>query len=105
MTPRDYYVLLALTEAATEPRRIADEVLAITRGEYGALDADITKPLRMLADRGWAEAVHPVTTPGSTPEEPLYRITQAGRDAVVAETRRLAALLNAARRRFPEELG
>jgi hypothetical protein len=106
MSPGDFYVLLALSEAAAQRRRIADGVLALTGGEYGATDADVAESLRALADRGWAEPVHPPGRPeGGAPVEPLYRITQAGRDAVVAETRRLAGILAVARQRFPEELG
>jgi hypothetical protein len=105
MTPADFYVLLSVSRGAAASRAIADDVLALTGGEFGVDLAEVVSSLRRLLADGRievADSPHPDQVDEGASVQ--YGITQAGREALVSESGRLARTLAAARKRLPEEL-
>lgn len=96
LTEQSYLVLLALTEGPahgygiiSSVRRLSEDRVELRAGTlYGALDR--------LSDQGLVEASGEEVVNGRNRR--YYRITGRGREAVVAETERMAGLAEVARR-------
>ncbi|MEZ4415893.1 MAG: PadR family transcriptional regulator [Gemmatimonadota bacterium] len=100
MKPQWFQILLALSRGPLHGVAIMEEVLEQTDGAMKLWPATLYGSLRDLEETGWIRE-----TP-SDPDEPqpggkrnVHTLTPRGRDALVAELKRLQGTLELARRR------
>jgi DNA-binding PadR family transcriptional regulator len=104
MKPHWYYILLSLSERDRHGSGIMRDVLELTAGRIRLWPATLYGSLEELRERGWIEELSDPDRPeGASDRKRFYRITGAGRRQAREETRRLEAVLAAARSRLPEE--
>lgn len=101
MAPHSFYILVSLADENRHGSGIMREVLEITDGEVRLWPVKLYSTLDELARSGWIEELsaageHPE---GKSRKRRYYRITEAGREALAAETRRLNGLVSVARAR------
>ena len=99
MKPREYYVLLSLVDEPRHGLAIARLVQQLSDEGVRLWPATLYGTLDDLVGRGLIEeaAEHPSD---ESEKKRFYVLTRAGRQAVGAETDRLAALVKAARSRM-----
>lgn len=105
LRPAVYHILLALAGRPLHGLGIADAVERDTDGVMELGPGTLYRSLSEMADGGLIE---PVPAPADAdPRRKYYGLTGEGREAVVAESRRLARLVEAARARdlLPEGAG
>jgi DNA-binding PadR family transcriptional regulator len=96
-----YFILLALARTELHGSGIMRDVLSLTNGELKLWPATLYGSLEELREQGWIEEVEdPAERPeGESQRKRIYRMSQAGRRAVAAETSRLERLVKLARAR------
>jgi len=94
-----YLMLLALLAGDAHGLAIAREVERLSEGRVRLWPATLYGSLDELSDRGWIRELDGQRPPGESARKHFYRITDLGREAAQAETRRLAELLKVARSR------
>lgn len=90
-----YHVLLAL---ATENRHgygIIKDVAERTGGQVSLEAGTLYAAIKRMKDEGWIEDAP--TLPGADPRRRTYAIAQLGREVLLAESRRLEAMVELAR--------
>src|SRR5262245_18135206 len=98
LKPREYYVMLALSEGARHGLAIAREVRHLSDDGVRLWPVRLYGTLDELVDRGWIREV--VARPADESDKKrFYALTRAGRAALGAETERLADLVKVARTR------
>lgn len=95
-----FYILLSLADRDRHGLDIMRDVLELTDGELKLWPATLYGSLDELVSEGWTEAVEDV--PGESERKRFYRVTAAGRRALLQETRRIEALVETARLRLRE---
>ena len=100
-----FYILLSLSTRDRHGSDVMRDVLELTDGELRLWPATLYGSLDELQERGWITALDdPAERPeGESERKRFYRITAAGRGAVVEETRRMAGVLAAAKKRLTGE--
>ncbi|MBT8337925.1 MAG: PadR family transcriptional regulator [Gemmatimonadetes bacterium] len=100
LKPQWFQILLALAGGALHGSAIMEEVLERTDGEMKLWPATLYGSLRDLEGRGWIEEADP---PEGAPTEGgkrrFYALSEAGREALAAETRRFEGWVRVARSR------
>lgn len=104
MAPHWFYVLVSLADDDRHGSAIMREVLRITDGGVRLWPVKLYSTLDELARDGLIEELaaageHPQ---GKSRKRRYYRITDAGREALAAETQRLQGLVMIARERNAE---
>jgi DNA-binding PadR family transcriptional regulator len=99
LKPREYYLMLALSDDARHGLAIAREVDHLSDGAIHLWPATLYGTLDDLVQRGWIQelAQHPVE---ESEKKRFYALTRSGRAVLAAETDRLAALVKVARARL-----
>ncbi len=99
-----FYILLSLTGRDRHGLDVMRDVLDLTGGELKLWPATLYGSLDELVDQEWiAELADPTDRPaGESEKKRYYRITAAGRAALVQETRKIEALVDVARLRLTE---
>jgi DNA-binding PadR family transcriptional regulator len=99
MKTREYYLLLALVGGARHGLAMAREVERLSDQEIKLWPATLYGTLDALNDQGWI--TESVQTPADESERKrFYSLTRAGRQALAAETERLAGVVRIARGRL-----
>jgi DNA-binding PadR family transcriptional regulator len=93
------YILLALSEDARHGYAIMREVQELTGGRVTLWPATLYGAIRRMEAAGLIEPVAPRALAAPSERRRRYRLTPAGRRVLEQETRRLADLVNVARRR------
>jgi DNA-binding PadR family transcriptional regulator len=98
-----YFVLLSLAGGDRHGSGIMREVLELTGGELRLWPATLYGSLDELREEGWIEELSGAMErpEGESERKRFYRITASGRDALGAETERLAGIVREARARIP----
>ena len=104
MKKKHFYILLSLAGRDRHGLDIMRDVLELTGGEVKLWPATLYGSLDELVELEWSqeladEADRPA---GESERKRYYRITDAGRAALVQETNRIEALVDAARLRLTE---
>ena len=98
LKPHVYHVLLALAEGARHGLEIQREVARASEGAVRLWPVKLYRSLEELSGQGLIEpldgAAHPT---GESERRRYYRLLPAGRRALMAETDRLARLVDLAR--------
>ena len=105
LRPAVYHILLALGARPLHGLGIAE---AVERDTDGVMELGPGTLYRSLSEMTEAGLIEPASAPeDADPRRKYYALTGAGREAVVAESRRLARLVEAARARslLPEGAG
>lgn len=99
-----FYILLSLAAGARHGLAIKRDVLELTGGEVRLWPAALYGSLEELRERGWIEELSdPSARPeGESERKRYYRMTEAGRTVLSAETDRLGGLVRVARTRMRE---
>jgi DNA-binding PadR family transcriptional regulator len=101
MKPNWFYILLAVAPCPRHGSAIQDEARALSDGAVRLWPATLSGSLEVLVRGGWIEEVPDAERPaGGSGRERYYRLTGAGRQALVAECGRLEALARTARGRL-----
>jgi PadR family transcriptional regulator PadR len=98
LKPREYYVMLALSEGARHGLAIARDVEQLSDGDVHLWPASLYGTLDELARRGWIASR--ATPADESDKKRFYSLTRSGRAALRTETDRLAALVKTARTRI-----
>jgi PadR family transcriptional regulator PadR len=99
MKTREYYLLLALAGSARHGLGMARDVERLSDGDIKLWPATLYGTLEELIEHGWiAEAAQPRAD--ESERKRFYTLTRAGRQALAAETDRLAAVVKVARARL-----
>ena len=99
MKTREYYLLLALAGGARHGLAMAREVERLSDREIRLWPATLYGTLDELSERGWiAEAAQPPAD--ESERKRFYSLTRAERQALAAETERLAGVVKVARGRL-----
>jgi DNA-binding PadR family transcriptional regulator len=98
-----YFVLLSLAAGERHGSGIMRDVLELTGGELRLWPATLYGSLDELREVGWIEELSGAEArpEGESERKRFYRMTGAGREALGAETERLAAIVREARARLP----
>lgn len=99
LTEATFLILLSLTPNARHGYAIMQDVLTLSGGRVKLSTGTLYTALKRLLDDGWIE---PVETDDAPRGRKAYRLTATGRSILNAETERLTALADAARRRLGE---
>lgn len=104
MKKNHFFILLSLAAGESHGLAIMRDVLELTDGQVRLWPAALYGSLDELQDAGCIEELaDPAERPqGESERKRYYRITEAGRRALTAETDRLAGLVRAARSRMRE---
>jgi len=97
VTSSTFYVLLALADADRHGVGIGDEVRRRTEGMVELGPGTLYATLSKMIDRRLIVQTEDRPTEGDDPRRRYYRITEAGRDALAFESRRLSVILEAVR--------
>jgi DNA-binding PadR family transcriptional regulator len=99
LKPREYYLLLALSDDARHGLAIARDVQQLSDGAVRLWPATLYGTLDALVQRGWIQelARHPAD---ESEKKRFYALTRAGRTTLAAETERLASVVKVARARM-----
>ena len=99
LKPREYYLLLALSNDPRHGLAIARDVQHLSDGAVRLWPATLYGTLDDLVQRGWIQelARHPAD---ESEKKRFYSLTRAGRSTLAAETERLASLVKVARARM-----
>ena len=105
LTHLSYHILLALADADRHGYGIIKEIEERTEGAMTPSTGALYLALQRMDEEGLIE--HTEAPPGEDRRRKYYRLTEAGREAALAETGRLAALLDVAaeKRLVPGEGG
>lgn len=100
MKPHWFQILLALSRGEMHGSAIMEEVLERTDGAMKLWPATLYGSLRDLEEARWIREVPPAP---DAPPEPgrrrVHALTEAGREALTAELRRMRGFLDVARER------
>lgn len=105
LRPAVYHILLALAARPLHGLGIAE---AVERDTGGVMELGPGTLYRSLAEMTDAGLIEPARAPeGADPRRKYYALSGAGREAVAAESRRMARVVEAARARdlLPEAAG
>ena len=92
LPPHMFLVLLVLNQGPTHGYGIKK---AVSARSGGAVDLDAGGLYRLIArleERGWAEPTTPPDMAGDDARRKYYALTEAGRDALAEEARRISSL-------------
>ncbi len=106
MKPHWFHILLALVDDDRHGAAIAEQVRASSTDTVVLWPVTLYGSLAELEEQGWIASLsnHGAHPRGQSERRKYYRLTRTGRQALAAETRRLAALVSAAERRLhPKE--
>jgi DNA-binding PadR family transcriptional regulator len=92
-----FYVLLALADEERYGLGIVKEVEDRTGGKVKLGPGTLYNTIKKLLASGWIDEVHDGPAASNDPRRRYYRITDAGRAVVAAESERLSLLVDAAR--------
>jgi DNA-binding PadR family transcriptional regulator len=95
-----FYILLSLAERDRHGLEVMRDVLELTDGELKLWPATLYGSLDELVSETWIETLEDV--PGESERKRFYRVTAAGRRALLQETRKIEALVETARLRLRE---
>jgi DNA-binding PadR family transcriptional regulator len=104
MKRHHFYILLSLAGRDRHGLDVMRDVLDLTGGELKLWPATLYGSLDELSEQEWIEELaEPADRPaGESERKRYYRMTPAGRAALVQETRRIEALVDEARLRLTE---
>ena len=94
LSPRAFYVLVALAEEDTHGYALSKRVETMSGGTVRITGGTLYPLIRQMLDDGWI--VETAAAPGD-PRRRAYRLTPRGRRIAQAEAARLADVLRAAR--------
>lgn len=97
--PRDYLILLALTEGPRHGYRVLKEIEDITRGEVRFDPANLYRSLKKLMRHGLVEEVDHPDTGADDDRRRYFGLTDIGLEAARVEAARMAHLARVARDR------
>lgn len=98
LKPNTFQILLCLADKEFHGYGIRHEVLERTEGTLNLWPGMLYRTIGNLEDAGLVEACPPpASAPDDGRERKYYRATPAGRSALEAEARRMAAYVEAAR--------
>lgn len=97
LTEATFLILLSLMPDARHGYAIMQDVLALSDGRVKLSTGTLYTALKRLLDDGWIE---PVELEDASRGRKAYRLTAKGQTILSAETERLAALADIARRRM-----
>jgi DNA-binding PadR family transcriptional regulator len=99
-----FFILLSLAERARHGLDVMRDVLELTGGELRLWPATLYGSLDELVEDGLIEELtdDSARPTGESERKRFYRITETGRGALVAETRRMEVLVDVARLRLHE---
>lgn len=102
-----YYILLALADGDRHGLAIARDAEHLSQGAVRLWPATLYGAIEELRERGWIEELDTPRRrpPDESERKRFYRLTRAGRAALVAETNRLAAIVRVARSRVKARAG
>jgi DNA-binding PadR family transcriptional regulator len=93
-----YHILLSVAGGARHGLAIARDVRQSSQGAIRLWPATLYGSLEALSDLGWIEEIDDVSRrPDASERKRYYGITRSGRQALDAETQRLADLVRLAR--------
>lgn len=97
LSPQVFHILLSLADAPRHGYGILLEVQERTEGEMVLGAGTLYSAIKRLRQQGWIEDASPRARKDEDPRRKHYRLTRAGRAAMVREAERLRALVNQAR--------
>ena len=97
-----FFILLSLSGQDRHGLDIQRDVLELTGGELRLWPATLYGSLDELREEGWIEEMVETRPEGESERKRFYRISDAGRRALMAETRRIEGLVEVARLRMRE---
>ena len=100
MKKAHFYILLSLALRERHGLDIMRDVLELTGGELKLWPATLYGSLDELVAETWIETLEDM--PGESERKRFYRVTPAGRRALLQETRRIESLVETARLRLRE---
>jgi DNA-binding PadR family transcriptional regulator len=99
MKTREYYLLLALAGGARHGLAMAREVERLSDRDIKLWPATLYGTLEELIEQGWiVEAAQPPAD--ESERKRFYTLTRTGRQALAAETERMATVVKVARARL-----
>lgn len=90
-----YHVLLALARENRHGYGIIKHVAESTRGQVELEAGTLYAAIKRMKDEGWIEDAP--SRPGTDPRRRTYAIAEFGREVLLAESRRLEAMVELAR--------
>jgi DNA-binding PadR family transcriptional regulator len=99
LKPRQYYVLLALTDDPRHGLAIARDAEQLSEGRVRLWPAMLYGSVDELIEYGWIAETSPPSADESERKR-FYQLIRAGRRVLTAETERLAGLVKVARARL-----
>lgn len=96
LSPAAFYVLAALARGERHGYAIIKEIDAITGGEVALLPGTLYRLIGQLCRDKWIVEVS--GSPDDDPRRRYYRLSQAGRRGLEAETARLEAMVRLVRK-------
>lgn len=107
MKPRHYFMLLALAAGDSHGLAIARDAERLSDGRIRLWPATLYGSLEELLELGWIEELLGARQrpAGESERKRFYRISRAGKAALLAETDRLAGLVKVARSRIKHGTG
>lgn len=97
LKPVWFHILLALKEGAGHGFAIRERAEARTDGQVRLWPATLYGAIRQLTDRGLIEALEAGDGPDDDARRRYYRLTDLGREVLLAEADRLESLVRDAR--------
>ena len=98
LSPAVFHILIALADRDRHGYSIMQDVAARTDGKVRLSAGTLYSAIRRMLEQGLIEELRDSPDPSSDDERRrYYRLTQLGRDAAVAEARRVNDLLSQAR--------
>ena len=101
MTPLSHLILLSISDGARHGYGILKEIERVSDGDVSPRAGSLYAALDRLRGEGLIEVAPNAGQAGEDARRVYYRITAAGRDALDAETWRLARLLDVTQRKRP----
>ena len=97
LKPAWFHILLALKESDAHGFAIRERAEARTSGKVRLWPATLYGAIRQLTDKGLIEALEGGEEPDDDARRRYYRLTQLGREVLLAEADRLESLVRDAR--------
>lgn len=101
LKPAWFHILLALKEGEAHGFAVRDRVESRTGGKVRLWPATLYGAIRQLAEEGLIEALEGQEDPDDDARRRYYRLTDRGREVLLAEADRLESLVRDARSAAP----
>jgi DNA-binding PadR family transcriptional regulator len=102
LTEQTFYILLSLFPEPRHGYAILKDIQQLSNGRISISVSTLYTSLKRLLEQGWIERAEEEDTDQGGHERKRYQLTRLGRNILMAETKRLHLLIQAASQRFTE---